>query len=239
MQKLYNELATDWYGLLTPLHEYEAEARIYHADFQKAAPPPRTMLELGSGAGFNAYFLKQWYELTLTDLSEDMLRISKQINPECGHHPGDMKTLRLHKTFDAVFIHDAIMYMTSEDDLQQALQTAYIHCKQGGMILISPDHTKENFQPATDHGGEDGADGRALRYLSWTHDPGPDDSTYTVDYAYLLRSADGSIRTVHDRHIEGLFSEQTWLELLQQTGFHAEAWPDSFGRTNFSGRRRD
>lgn len=239
MQKLYNELAADWYGLLTPLHEYEAEARIYHACFQKAASPPRTMLELGSGAGFNAYFLKQWYELTLSDLSENMLGVSKGLNPECGHHRGDMRTLRLSKTFDAVFIHDAIMYMTSEEDLRQALQTARLHCKPGGMILISPDHTRENFQPATDHGGEDGTDGRALRYLSWTHDPDPDDTTYTVDYAYLLYNADGRVDGIHDRHVEGLFSEKTWLDLLRQAGFDAEAWPDSFGRTNFSGVRVD
>lgn len=234
MTKLYNELAADWYQLLTPLDGYKEEADVYHVAFQHANPPPHTMLELGSGAGHNACFMKQWYQLTLTDLSDEMLRISKGLNPECEHYQGDMKTLRLGKTFDAVFIHDAIMYMTTEEELKQALQTACIHCKPGGMLLISPDHTKENFEPSTDHGGQDGGT-RSLRYLSWTHDPDPDDATYTVDYAYLLREADGTVRTMHDRHTEGLFSESIWLELLQQTGFDATAWPDSFGRTNFSG----
>ena len=237
MTKLYNELAADWYELLTPLHGYEEEANLYHNAFQeKAVPPPYTMLELGSGAGHNAYFMKQWYALTLTDLSEPMLRISRRLNPECPHHQGDMRSLRLGQTFDAVFIHDAVMYMTTEEALREALQTAYIHCKPGGVVLISPDHTKENFECSTDHGGED-AGGRGLRYLSWTQDPNPDDATYTVDYAYLLREADGIIHAIHDRHTEGLFGEQTWLALLQETGFKAEAWPDSFGRTNFWGLR--
>lgn len=238
MQKLYNELAAEWYQLLSPLHEYREEANLYHSLLQKADPPPHTLLELGCGAGHNAYFLKQWYKLTLSDLSEAMLAISKKNNPECAHYPGDMKTLRLRKTFDAVFIHDAIMYMTTADELRQALQTAHVHCNPGGLLLISPDYTRENFEPSTEHGGED-AGGRSLRYLSWTHDPDPDGSTYTVDYAYLLRNSDGEVRAVHDRHTEGLFSEADWLALLQEAGFEATALPDHFGRTNFLGRRVD
>lgn len=237
MEKLYNELAQEWYQLLSPLHGYEAEADLYHSLLQKGHPPPGTVLELGCGAGHNAYFLKQWYKLTLSDLSEAMLAISKKNNPECAHYLGDMKTIRLRKTFDAVFIHDAIMYMTTTDELRQALQTAHIHCKPGGLILISPDHTRENFAPATEHGGEDAGD-RGLRYLAWTHDPDPDDSTYTVDYAYLLRSH-GETQAVYDRHVEGLFSESTWLALLLEAGFEAGALPDLFGRTNFLGRRID
>jgi hypothetical protein len=66
-----------------------------------------------------------------------MLVISKKLNPECEHYLGDMKTLRLNKTFDAVFIHDAIMYMVSENELEQALLSAFIHCKAGGMALIT------------------------------------------------------------------------------------------------------
>ncbi|MBE7171199.1 MAG: class I SAM-dependent methyltransferase [Williamsia sp.] len=235
MLKLYNELATDWYELLTPLHGYEEEALAYHAVFQQSGEPPHTILELGSGAGHNAFFMKQWYKLTLSDLSDDMLRISKRVNPDCEHHLGDMKTLRLGKTFDAVFIHDAIMYMVSEEELRQALQTAAVHCKRGGLILVSPDHTRENFESSTDHGGEDGKDNQSLRYLSWTYDPDPSDETYTVDYAYMLRDRKGEIRLIHDRHIEGLFPEKTWLALLQEVGFDAKPIADSFGRTNFLG----
>ena len=28
-----------------------------------------------------------------------------------------------------------------------------------------------------------------MRYLAWSWDPDPQDTTYTVDYAYLLREA--------------------------------------------------
>ncbi|HEY8549584.1 MAG TPA: hypothetical protein VIL35_06495, partial [Vicinamibacterales bacterium] len=40
-----------------------------------------------------------------------------------------------------------------------------------------------------------------------------------VDYAYMLREADGSVRVEHDRHIEGLFSRNDWLRLIAEAGF--------------------
>jgi hypothetical protein len=47
-----------------------------------------------------------------------------------------------------------------------------------------------------------------------------DDTTYLVDFAFLLR--DGTeLRSVHDRHLAGLFSRATWLALLADVGFKA------------------
>ncbi len=85
----------------------------------------------------------------------------------------------------------------------------------------------------TDHGGSDES-GRGLRYLEWKQDPDPNDCTYTVDYAYLMRDADGTIHVEHDHHIEGLFPEATWLILLKKVGFNPYSLPDTiFNRINF------
>ena len=173
------------------------------------------MLELGSGGGNNASHMKAHFpQMTLTDLSEGMLELSRTINPELEHVQGDMRTLRLGREFDAVFVHDAVVYMTTEADLRAAIETAAVHCRAGGVALFAPDHLRENFAPSTDHGGHDGEDGRGLRYLEWTWDPDPSDDTYTVDFAYLLREPDGTARVEQDRHLEGLFSRETWLRLL-------------------------
>lgn len=40
-----------------------------------------------------------------------------------------------------------------------------------------------------------------------------------MDYAYVLRERDGSIRTEHERHIEGLFSRAVWLRVMEEAGF--------------------
>jgi len=223
--KLYHELA-DWFHLLTAPEEYAEEADFYRKQLIDACDrPPETVLELGSGGGNNASHMKAHFEMTLTDISPDMLKLSRGINPELEHIQGDMRTLRLGREFDAVFVHDAVVYMTTEADLQATIETAFVHCRAGGAALFAPDAVRENFKPSTDHGGHDGEDDRGLRYLEWTWDPNPSDDTYTVDYAYLLRDADGSVRVERDRHLEGLFSRTTWLRLLESAGFDAKVVP--------------
>jgi SAM-dependent methyltransferase len=223
--KLYHELAA-WFHLLTAPAEYAEEAEFYTKQLIAACDrPPKTVLELGSGGGNNASHMKARFEMTLTDISPQMLAISRSINPECEHIEGDMRTLRSGREFDAVFVHDAIVYMKTEEDLRAAIETAFVHCRRGGAALFAPDHVKEKFRPYTDHGGHNGEDGRGLRYLEWTWDPDPSDDTYTVDFAYLLRDADGSVRVEQDRHIEGLFSRDTWLRLLAGAGFQPKMVP--------------
>ena len=221
---MYGELA-GWWPLLSAPAVYAEEAEIYRRLLTEATDrPPETVLELGSGGGNNAFHLKAHFLLTLVDLSEGMLEVSRELNPELEHLQGDMRTVRLGQAFDAVFVHDAIAYMTTEDDLRKVMETAFVHCRPGGAALFAPDHLRENFRTGTDWGGHDG-DGRAARFLEWTWDPDALDTTYTVDYAYLLREADGSVRVVHDRHVEGLFPGATWLRLLDETGFEARAVP--------------
>jgi SAM-dependent methyltransferase len=215
MPRLYHELA-DWFHLLTAPSEYVEEAAIYRGHLDDATRVER-VLELGCGGGNNAFHLKRRYEMTLTDASEAMVGVSRSINPECEHFVADMRTLRSDREFDAVFIHDAIDYLTTFDDLRAALQTAYWHLRPGGVALLCPDHVRESFAPGTSHGGHD--DGtRGLRYLEWTWDPDPSDLTYTIDFAYLLREGMG-VRVEHDRHLCGLFARHEWLRTLRETGF--------------------
>jgi hypothetical protein len=240
---MYGELAP-WFHLLTPPEEYAGEAAAIlellrgHVD-----APLETLLELGSGGGNIAFHLRRDLRLTLSDLSPAMLELSKTINPDLEHIAGDMRTLRLGRVFDAVLIHDAICYMTTEADLLAALTTAFEHLRPGGGAVFQPDHIRDTFEPGTDHGGEDesadadGRPGRALRYLEWTSGPNPDDTTYQVDYALLLRHDDGSVEVRQDRHLEGLFPEATWLLLLARVGFDAVARTDAWDRTVFIGRR--
>lgn len=218
--KLYGALAA-WWPLLSPPSDYAEEAALYRQLLVEACRPPcRTLLELGSGGGNNASHLKADFDLTLVDLSAPMLEVSRALNPECEHHQGDMRDVRLGRTFDCVFVHDAVAYITSLADLRRTAETAFVHCRPGGAALFAPDHLRETFAPSTDHGGNDGG-GRGLRYLEWTWDPDPDDTTYTVDFAYLLRERDGRIQVEWDRHIEGIFARDEWLAVLGDAGFEA------------------
>ncbi len=234
--RLYDELA-DWFHLLTAPAEYADEAA-FILDLLRThvAGPLETLLELGSGGGNTASHLRAHLRLTLTDVSPAMLDLSRTLNPECEHLRGDMRRLRLGRTFDAVLIHDAVMYMTSEADLRAALETAFVHLRPGGAAILAPDCVRETFKPKTDHGGHDG-DGRALRYLEWTYDPDPADTTFITDFALLLREGDEQVRVRFDRHVEGLFPRATWRDLLREAGLEASSVVDHWERDVFVGVR--
>ncbi len=239
---MYGELAS-WFHLVTAPADYADEAaevvRLLAEHGVEVGPvkPEATVLELGSGGGNTASHLKAHARLTLTDISPAMLELSARLNPECEHLAGDMRTLRLARTFDAVLLHDAVTYMTSEADLRAAVGTAFVHLRSGGVVVLLPDFTAETFRSETRHGGHDGPDGRALRYLEWTHDPDPTNTTVVTYYAYLLRDADGSVRVLDDRHVKGIFPRATWLRLLADVGFSADVSVDPWEREVFVGVR--
>jgi SAM-dependent methyltransferase len=222
--RLYGDLAP-WFHLLTAPSDYAEEAARYRDAFLEELPEAKTLLELGSGGGNNASHLSERFTCTLSDLSPQMLSLSRTLNPGCEHVLGDMRTLRLGRTFDAVFVHDAVMYLATEDDLRACLGTAFAHTRPGGVALFVPDCTRETFAPGTHHGGHDGSDGRALRYLEWTTDPDPGDTSFEIDYAVVLHERGQPSRLVHDHHVVGLFPEHTWLHLLEQAGFSARVVP--------------
>jgi trans-aconitate methyltransferase len=220
--KLYSELA-DWWPLVSSPADYAEEAARY-AELLTGACRPARVLELGSGGGNNASHLKKHFEMTLVDLSPQMLEVSRKLNPECDHRRGDMRSVRLGRPFDAVFVQDAVGYMTTAADLLRTIETAFSHCRPGGASLLAPDWFRETFRSRVGTGGNDEGS-RSLRYLEWTYDPDPADTTIETDFAFLLRSGPDPVRVVHDHHTMGLFERELWLDLCRSAGFQPEIHP--------------
>lgn len=235
--RMYGELA-EWWHLVSDPADYAEEASHFVKLLKGACkPPPTSVLELGCGGGNNASHMKAHFHLTLTDVSSKMIEVSRSLNPDCEHVVGDMRTLRLGRAFDAVFAHDAIMYMLSEADLRAAMRTAFVHCRAGGVALFAPDYVSETFRGETKHGGHDGPT-RSMRYLEWTHPPAKGSSTFVTEFVFMLRERDGITRVESDSHRMGLFGRDVWLELLREVGFEARLdRSDPYGRELFIGVR--
>src|SRR5215472_4247735 len=218
--KLYDQLA-DWWPVFSHRAGYRRETSHFIRVLRTATRPnPRTLLELGSGGGNSASYLKANFAMTLVDLSPRMLQVSRRLNPECEHIEGDIRTVRLGRPFDVVYVHDAICHMTTEADVSAVMKTAYEHCRPGGAALFVPDFVRETFVTGTDQGGSDAESG-SVRFLQWIEDPDPADTTYTIDFAILIRDLRGQVHVEHDRHVLGIFPRARWLALLRDAGFKA------------------
>lgn len=233
--RLYAELA-DWWHLFTTPEDYTYETAFYTKVIKdELGDKAKTMLELGSGGGNSAFHLKKHFNMTLVDLSENMLNVSKRINPECEHYIGNMIDFRTDKKFDVIYVQDAIAYMNTEENLRKTIETAFIHCRPGGMALLIPDFTRDNFKSTIVTGGHD-RDKRGLRYMEWIWDPEPSDTSYLSDMVYMVKDDSGQMSCVYDRHILGLFSQGKWLELIKEVGFEPKVIPfdskqESYGVT--------
>jgi SAM-dependent methyltransferase len=216
--RVYGDLA-GWWPLISPPAEYKEEAAQLAGVFGSAQIGVRAVLDLGSGGGGVAVHLAGRLALTLVDLSEEMLAVSRRLNPECEHIRGDMRTIRLGRLFDAVLVHDAVDYMTTEDDLRQVIETAFAHCRPGGIAVFVPDHVADTFRPYNGGGGGHGDDGRRASFKERTWDPDPADDWVQAEYEFVLHDADGTEQIVREVHQLGAFRRATWLRLLAGAGF--------------------
>ncbi|MBN1120638.1 MAG: class I SAM-dependent methyltransferase [Anaerolineae bacterium] len=221
----YNDLA--WTeDLLADPAEYEDETLVYIDLINRtAAEPPVTLLHLGCGAGGHDTIFKRHFTVTGVDLSRGMLDKARAAHPDIEYLEGDMRTLRLNRQFDAVVIPDSIDYMTSLDDLRQAIQTAVMHLKMGGVLLVVA-KTEETFQNNNfAYTGE--KDGIHVTLFENNYITPFRPNTYEAALVYLIREQ-GELTIHTDRHVLGLFSLAAWEKVFMDAGIAIQ-------RTNLDG----
>lgn len=214
--RAYNDLA--WTEpLLAPPDEYAESARHFEMIIRDHSRiEVRTLLHLGCGAGGHDHTFKQSFKVTGVDISEGMLAHARSLNPEIRYIRGDMRTVRLGETFDAVAIPDSIGYMTTRRDLSRTLATADSHLKPGGVLLIvalaREDFRNNNFVYSGAKGDVE------LTVFENNQARGPRSAVYEATVVYLIRRK-GRLETVSEVHTQGLFPLAIWRSLLRGRGF--------------------
>ena len=224
--RLYADLAHLW-PLMSPPEDYADEGARLRSELRTRLGPGRArLLELGTGGGHLLHHLAGEFEATAVDLSDAMLGHARRLNPGVTHHVGDMRTVRLGETFDAVLIHDAIDYMRTEDDLRAAFSdSAWAHLRPGGAV---PRHSRtttwRRLHRRRTSPTRPAAEGRRRTHLRRVLD-----GSRTRETRRSRRSMSSSfgrtarLRVEVDRHTTGLFPIGTWERLLVESGFTAGA----------------
>jgi SAM-dependent methyltransferase len=220
--KAYNELAWTEKWLADP-KDYKDEVARYVSLLRKySSAPPKTLLHLGSGAGGHDRFFRDYFQVTGVDLSPGMQDLARAANPNVEYIPGDMRTIRLNKQFDAVVIPDSIDYMTTESDLRLAIETAVLHLKPGGVLLVvgKMEETFENNSFA--YCGE--KNGIHITLLENNHVYPDQPHSYEAVFIYLIRQK--GLPAIHiDRHLMGLFPGETWDKVFREAGIIVDQKP--------------
>ena len=222
--RLYYELAYLW-PIISPPGEYAEEAgHLHDAIRDKLGPGRHELLELGVGGGHNLSHLTARFECTAVDLSPNMLALSKALNRGVEHHLGDMRNVRLGKTFDAVLIHDAVSYLLTEADLRNTFATAAVHLRRRGVLLVAPDWVSETFPDGWVYAWERKRGDIEVEIEEAMVDRDPTDTQVESTYTYTIRR-NGATEVERDTHVTGLFPANTWVRLMEQAGFSVEMIP--------------
>jgi len=204
--------------LSDPAHYCHEAAAFRDAIRGHASIPTTTLLDLGCGGGHNDLHLKQDFRVTGVDLSAGMLGHARRLNPDATYVQGDLRTVRLGTTYDAVIIADAIDYMLSEADLAAAFATAHAHLRRGGVFCTYAEHTRERFVQNGIKCWTRSREQVEIAVLENYYDPDASDTTFESTFVYLIREQ-GRMRVETDHHLLGLFDLSTWRRLLAAAGF--------------------
>lgn len=220
---MYEELA--WlFPILSPAEHYEEESeRFYRLMRKEADIPVLTMLNLGCGAGCHDVHFERYFEIVGVDLSETMLEVARDTNPQVEYIQGDMRDIRLDRAFDSVAVFDSMVYMTTPEMLRQAFETAFAHLKPGGVLVTAPEEVPETFEQNANWTRTMEGDDVSVTFIEHVYDPDPDDTEYETTYVYLVRRAGEEQKVYTEFHRCGIFPVSTWLRLLEEVGFEAKA----------------
>jgi len=134
-----------YYDLLYKDKDYDIEADYISELIQRFIPRAKTILDLGCGTGVHDVLLAQkGYYIDAVDFSEEMLSEARKkagILPEfvssINFHFGDIRNIRLNKTFDVVLsLFHVMSYQTTNKDFMDAVTTAKNHLNKKGIFIF-------------------------------------------------------------------------------------------------------
>lgn len=215
--RLYKDLSWLW-PLWEKVGEYKPESDQFIKLVNRYYPKAQTLLDIACGGGKNDHYLKKRFAVTGVDLSPQMIAQARKLNPGASYHVGDMRSFDLKKQFDVVFFNDGIIYMTSLPDLTKALRNARRHLKPGGLMVLYVEDCKERFEQSKTSVWRSVHKGVDITYIENDHDPDKKDSTFEMNFLYLIRER-GKLRLEHDTHTAGLFTLAQWRRAVRDSGF--------------------
>jgi SAM-dependent methyltransferase len=133
-----------YYNLFYQSKDYAGEVEYLRTLFARHCPEARTVLDLGCGTGRHDHLLaRMGYEVSGVDRSGEMLAVANA-QPSTEETPvppvfhlGDIRSVRLDRTFDAVIsLFHVMSYLTSNEDLAAAFATVRAHLKPGGLFIF-------------------------------------------------------------------------------------------------------
>ena len=217
--------------------DYAGEARSVHELVQAhLRSGGDTLLDVACGTAIHTGYLNQHYRVEGLDLDERMLAVARKKLPGIPFHQGDMLDFALNRQFDVITcLFSSIGYVKTVPNLNRALANLERHLKPGGVMVLEPWFTPDDWHPGRVHATF--VDQPELK-IARMNLAGQEGSLSYFVFHYLVGTPEG-INTFDERHELGLFTTEEYLSAFQACGLeviHDPRWLN--GRGLFIGKKR-
>jgi ubiquinone/menaquinone biosynthesis C-methylase UbiE len=195
--------------------------------------PGNTLLEVACGTGMHASHLSKYYQLEGLDLDPEMLAIARQNHPDIPFHQADMVDFDLKRQFDVLTcLFSSIGYVKTTPRLNQAVQTMTRHLVAGGVLLVEPWFTPEQWHAGKVHGMFIEEPDLKIARMNISE---VDGTLSFFNFHYMVGTPEG-INYFTERHELGLFTNDEYLEAFRLGGLDVLHDPEGiYGRGLYIG----
>ena len=209
---------------LTRGKNYEAEAKSVHELTQAHLKSGgNTLLDVACGTGIHLGYLKNYFDCEGLDLDQKMLDAAQMKMPELKFHQGNMLDFDLGKQFDVVTcLFSSIGYVKTVPNLKKAVSNMCRHLKPGGVLVIEPWFTPEDWHPGKVHATF--VDEPELK-LARINTSGQEGLLSFFVFHYLVGTPEG-VEHFEERHELGLFTIDEYKLALSDNDLDVVHDPD-------------
>ena len=206
------------YDAIYSFKDYAAESEKIAAIAAEKQPAAKSLLDVACGSGAHLQHLRAHYACTGLDLSEDLLTVAREKLPDVQFAHGDMRTFDLGRQFDVVTcLFAAIGYMTTLSDLRLAIANMAKHVASGGVMIIEPWITRENFRSGLFHLMTAETETMKIARANTSRIEG---DTSVMDFHFMVVSKDG-VDLFEEEHRMGLFRVEDHIAAFEDAGMSA------------------
>lgn len=197
--------------------DYAAEAVALADLIRQRRPGAASLLDVACGTGEHLRHLQHLFaHVEGVELAEPMRAVAAVKVPGVTVHGGDMRTFRLSRSFDAVVcLFSAIGHLGDTDDLDTAVARMAAHLAPGGVLVVEPWFTPEQYRDGAIGHVVAERDARTVVRMSHSRRDG---RRSILDMHYLVGDRDG-VRSWAESHDLALFTDDEYRQAFHRAGF--------------------
>jgi ubiquinone/menaquinone biosynthesis C-methylase UbiE len=217
---LYGELAR-FYDQIYHWKDYRREAlKIKSLIESRKRSSGNELLDVACGTGQHIRYLRDEFNCTGIDASEQMLAVARGNLQGVRLVKGNMVNFELGRRFDVVLcLFSSIGYLKTRNEVGRAVANFARHMKEGGVLIVEPWVRRSEWKDRTVHMQTYDSDSLKIARVNFGRAKG---HFSILDEGYLIAEERKGIVYIRDRHQMRFFEVVPTLEAMRKAGLQPE-----------------